>query len=165
MHSFFEYNNKNSLYLDIKKLLINSLKSNVKDFIVIVPNKETKKQLNTDILDELNIVLNLKIFIFDEFISYYNSSSTESNNNILLNELLLKYCIKECINGNLIENNYFYNSIGFLQLALRFINYLRSSLITPKMFREKIGNNSSLFSISIIYEKYSKYLEMTVWLS
>ena len=160
MSSFNEYNNDKDLYLDLKETIIKKIKDGKMDYIIIVPNNKIKRELEIDIVEELGAVLDLKIFIFDEFIAFNNTTKMEPMSSAIFNKLVLEYSIKECIEEKLIQNNYFYNSTGFSKLAFRFINYLRSSLITADEFKEKVDSDPSLFSIAEIYKKYSENLKL-----
>lgn len=152
------YKSSNYLYENLKDNIFKNIKNN-DDFVVILPNKKIIERLRVDIVSEFDAVLNLKLFTFDDLINYKNTSFVELENMDYLNSLIMQVSISNCINKGIIENNYFYNSEGFLAISLKLINYIKSSNIEIEDLEEKVKNNSSLFSVLNIFKEYTYNME------
>ncbi|QQK07493.1 PD-(D/E)XK nuclease family protein [Miniphocaeibacter halophilus] len=148
------YKSSNYLYDNLKENIFENIKNN-DDFIVILPNKKIIERLRVDIVSEFEAVLNLKLFTFDDLINYKNTGFVELENMDYLNSLIMQFSIQNCINKGIIDNNYFYNSDGFLAISLKLINYIKSSIISIDDLEEKVKNNSSLFSVFKIFKEYN----------
>ncbi|WP_099203333.1 PD-(D/E)XK nuclease family protein [Miniphocaeibacter massiliensis] len=159
MQKVYVYNSARNIYNDFKELIINKLKDNNNKFIAILPNGNLIDRLRKDITNEFEVIFDLKLFTFDDLINYKNISFSEVENFDYYNKLIISYSINNCISKGFIENSSFYNSDGFLSLASKMINYIKSSLLSSDNFLREVERDSSLFSIAKIYEEYSKNLK------
>ena len=159
MYSFNIYNSNEILYDNLKKEVENKLKKNENDFIIILPSRNIINRLRNELVEKFEAILDLKIFTFDDLINYKNSNFEQLDNLDYYNKLIMEYSIQNCIKKELIEDNIFFNSSGFLSISTKLINYIKSSVISPREFKERINCNSPFFSIGEIYEEYTKNLE------
>ena len=109
-------------------------------------------------VEKFEAILDLKIFTFDDLINYKKASFDQLDNLDHYNKLIMEYSIQNCIKKELIEDNIFFNSSGFLSIATKLISYIKSSVISPQEFKERIKYNSPFFSIGEIYDEYTKNL-------
>lgn len=155
MYNLLIYDDSLNLYNNLKNQILKKMeKSN--DFIVILPNENLIERLRNDILIEYNSVLDFKIFTFDDLINYKKINLLDFKNEDYFNNLILRYSINRCIKKGELEDNSFYNSTGFLTLALKFISYIKSSIVDIKDLEGKIDENSSLFSIVKLYNEFER---------
>lgn len=159
MYKMSVYNSSLNLYDDLKMNVLNKLKNNKNDFIIVLPNENFIDRLRKDILKEYNSLLDFKIFTFDDLVNYKKIDFSQTKNSSYYSNLILNYSINNCIEAEKIENNNFYNSSGFQGLAFKFINYIKSSIIDVEKIKEKTKEDSSLFSIFQVYEEYNKNLK------
>lgn len=159
MYSFNIYNSNENLYEDLKIEIEQKLVKNENDFIIILPSRNIINRLRNELVEKFEAILDLKIFTFDDLINYKNSNFEQLDNLDYYNKLIMEYSIQNCIGKEIIENNTFFNSPGFSSIATKLINYIKSSAISSKEFKERIKYDSPFFSIGEIYEEYAYNLK------
>lgn len=159
MLNIYMENFTNTSILKIKDILLEKIEKNQYDFLVILPNRKVITYLRNEILKVVPAVYNLKIYSFDDIINKTNKDDIDEKMDDEIQQIIIKLAINKCIEKNILDDNIFFNSDGFLKICKEYIGLMKSSLIEDINIKKMINSKETIRFIALVYSEYENILK------
>ncbi len=156
MYRILEFKNQNRLYEDLLDKIVDLLKDDNRDFIVILPNQSLINRIIEDITLKYKVIFDFKLYTFDDLVKM-DLILEEETFKELYSRLILRKSLEDCIEAKTIEDNIFFNSQGFLSIANKFNNLIKESNLQLEVLKEAFGENKAYTSVYHLLKKYASY--------